>query len=619
MYVVDVLAVATKMAASAMVYVVQAGNKVTLNWRVGNAAAHMARDAGIQVSGHRMRQSAKRDDVLNILKSGSPAQIEALRRRLDHVPGAKSTPTDLQPGDALAGYFQRAYTETLPHGEALQVASSRTVTAIDRVVGELSEKIVERDDDSALMEMRLEKFHPLRAGFARDLRSLWPSTPTLIGRLTATDDRGQTLSDWAAQEPRFLHSAPPAVQAFLGQIAGDSGQKQAALHFYDSALADGISPRGFWKVCRMWQSGTRSIEEAREYLDDVAADPFVQAVLGDAEELSSGLGAWLPSSDLERATKEILLARQSLAELDFDNAILMGVRAYEGLLATEAGLVAVRALIVRHSKRSSPLHSDDATKALTLALRIRDDQRRWASSSAAAVVEAARAARLIDDNELAWRITQLPPEGEANLLEANSRVVLDFACLLAAEAGRFEIARSLVGAVNTPCVRSQVEALISVDAGDEEGAVRALKAALEASDDWDEKAHILFRLALLGTTDPFVGVLGKENPQVAKELILVASLFAEEDGALAEARLESGKQPRIAIALLDYYKRHEEMEAAARLASEAAMRWTAPHFWMDAAHIYQHLGDPKRAIECLKSALLNAGSRWGESSKQIRS
>ena len=328
----------------------------------------------------------------------------------------------------------RAYVEAASDREAMQaVAESQTKVLDERLTqeGAATRQFVTAQTG---LENNLARLHPLRADEARGLVPQWPQLALCVAQLVDSVDRRTMLSDWSKSFPAWLDDAPPSVLAWLGRAVYRLRRRSVRSHLLRQALEQGISPRSYW-ICRVAMAGPHTKQEVEQLLRPVAAEPLPMALLanlsGDQHGALAAIEVWKPTDGAPSATKLAIKARLQIAASDLDGAIEMGVAAFQEYTATGAALTAVEARLLRGSKSSSPAHILDLQEALTLAIECRDLRRKWLVDSAPAVLQAARAARVLGNAELAWRLAR-DGHGEATSGEARAEEVLNFAALMAA-------------------------------------------------------------------------------------------------------------------------------------------------------------------------------------------
>lgn len=582
---------------------------LSFDWRAARWVVKRARARGLTVHLKPLKIMLADGSIRRALEAGDDVSLATVRDRLKDVPIRTSDGEDAGV-DVLFSLVRLGYLGASELNEAV-------VTHHIQVISQLSsieQAVADGASDAATFRFNLQKISPILGQDVARLREQQPAViERLIAELVRAMDRSQLLSDWSTTRPDWLTRAA-GIDGWLGEAAMDVDAKSTAVAWFDSAIAQGATPRGYWKVRRMWAAEIRDDEVALAYLADVSDYPLVQGIMqaNSSTDRIGHLEAWHPSTSSQESLRATLLAQFARDEDRLDEAIRMGREAFETHNRVGAGLVAVECLIRRSAVADHRFHASDLSDALTLALRIRDARRRWGSSSGAAVAHAMRAYMLLMDPERAWALSQEEPDGEATAVEARHPDVRDASVILMAERGSVEMALDQLDDSFSEAAHLQVEAREAELLLDEERARELWSRAIASTDDWNDKASLCFRQATRGYLDPFVEELRVGNPEIAGELDLVAGLFAEAPGAEGRAQAAAVTNPRLAHALVMFFgqkSRHIDVISASE---RAAQTWGDADDWLRAAKSHQLLGHLREAIDRAGKALQAGGPRWGD-------
>ena len=466
---------------------------------------------------------------------------------------------------------------------------------------------------AATFEGNLANLNPVIGADASKLRRSYPSTvERLVLEVVRSADRARTLQDWAQHVPSWLSDVAD-IQGWIGELAADSGANAAALRWFDKAVENGVQPRAYWKVRRMWLAGSKDEAAALDYLADVLDDDLTQAVLRTNPPAArrAHLDAWKPETEAQTSIRNALSLDLLLERGLYDEVIESGLHELDKRKSTVEATRAVEALLRRSATNDRMLRSADVAEAITLGLRIRDMRRSWGGATGTVVAHVMRAYSLLMDPEKAWRLSQLPPEGEATPSEANDPGIRSLALALMAEAGRVSEAKALLDDSVDPGIRLQVEAREAEMLLEPERAQALWSEAIRATDDWSEKASLCLRLATKGYVDPFVAELRADNPDVADEIESVAALFAEQPGAIGRAKSLAATNPRISRAVQMFLTSKGRWSELGTVADQVAQLHNNPDDWLRAAHAQLQLGNAEDAIDRASKALQAAGELWG--------
>nr|WTA66452.1 hypothetical protein OHB51_28875 [Micromonospora sp. NBC_00855] len=479
--------------------------------------------------------------------------------------------------------------------------------------------VLERIDAGAKFESSLETFPSLLIDDAKRLRAQWPGIERIIIELSATTERAALLRQWSDLLPDWLSKAPSGVLCWLGTVAGDYGAPQAAVFFYQEGLGRGAFPRNYWATLSAIRKLSISVEEAVAELKGLGAESplaaaYVAAHEEDWDSAERLIGQWEPQSPRDQAVKGVFGISIQLGRMDRNTAIAVAQDTWRTTGSTRAALLAAQLLLVRAVRRGSSHRFADTEQALNLAIRVRDVRRKWFMDSAEAVLTAVRAAILSENAELAWRISQPSPDGEAWPSEVGGEDLMADAALAAAMTGRVERARALASLVQGEYVKAHIAAtLIEQSApGDVEEAQAAWKRVWEVAETDEQKLQAAMGMAGAGVAPPDLRDLSDDvNAEFVEELQAIGAVVAAGSGDIASLRANVNKSRLLALQLSDRYVAQGNIQLAAETLRESAIRWGDPRLMSMAAERFREAGNPANAREAAQASLDLGGAGWG--------
>jgi tetratricopeptide (TPR) repeat protein len=581
------------------------GKKLTLEWRIAKSTASAAKDQGVKVLRKPLRLALMKAEVMAACKTSGPASARA-RELLD--------------GIACVGLEGPSSVFLLP---LLRTATARQLSVSDSQVLMYEQVIVPMAE---MAEQGKETVASVRACFpaplAQDAQALDAvvgerMTVRLLQALAAPAGRAEILRDWLRVRPSWLDESE-VVDGWLGLLGLISGNGGLGREWIERALANGAAPRAYWLV--LIANVDRSQEEALELLEEVRGHALVEAVLtaNDVAERERQALLWVPQTAMQCALAASIRAQQLLEAKRLDEAVEFAVDAFESEGFTAAGAIGVQALIARSMIGERQTQTEDLSAARRLALEIRDSHRVTGTPSASSVVLAIEASLLLEDADRAQSLFMAAPEGEANPAEASDSSVRKAAALALLHIGQLSRAHALIGDAASPSIRLQLDARQAEIEADDAKANQLWSNAIDATEDWSEKAAICSLLALRGVIHPFVDTMRPLNPEFAGEIDTIAALFRDQPGA--ESRVASGAldNPRLARALGQYYSDRNRRDDGLRLAEQSARRWGDPDEWFRAARYRLDRGDHDEAVDRAQSAILAGGDAWGARARALR-
>jgi len=584
--------------------------KLTFDWRAASWAVRRAKKVGIFIPLKAMKIALADGAIREALESRDPVGLDAARHRIAELISGSSFNDQPAAVEALISIIRLGYMGASDPTAAV-VASHEEIS--DKLSA-LHAAVTQDHANGERFEDNLGRISPTLAGSLRGIRDeVGAPAERMLAALVVAKDRALLLADWAQSRPSWLPSVA-SIDGWLGELAMDSNSKETAVKWLDSALELGASPRGYWKVRRMWAEPFKSDEEAFAYIEDVKEFPLVRGIIQSTSlaERFAILEEWSPDGPIENAIRLGLMSSYARLLGKLDEAISIGRNAYEDFGFTGPALGAVEALIERSTSTSQLLHATDLSDAASLALRIRDDRRRWGSASGSAVALAMKSYILLADVERAWSLSQPQPEGEATEAESTETVVREPALILMAERGLVEEALSRLDDSYSESTHLQIHAREAELLLDEERAISLWSEAIEATDDWQDKASICIRLAMKGVIDPFVEQMRPHNPDIANELTRIAELESGAPGAEERLRELAQDNFRLTHVLIAWLAKNGRTTDVIFTSERAAEVWGDADDWLRAARAHLELGGRAAAIDRANKALLVGGVDWGD-------
>ncbi|NHI16252.1 tetratricopeptide repeat protein [Microbacterium excoecariae] len=439
----------------------------------------------------------------------------------------------------------------------------------------------------------------------------------MLRALAEPHARAETLQDWLRARPAWLEESE-AVDGWLGLLALASGKQALARAWIERAIAGGVTPRAYWLVQIVGID--RSEPEALDLLANDREHPLIEAILAenDLAERENRLAAWQPQTEMQRALASTLRAQQLFEARRFDEAVEFSVDAFEGDGFLGAGEIGVRALIARSLVGELHTQTEDLSAARRLAIAIRDTQRRTGVPSAEAVVLAIEASMLLQDSDRAKALFTTAPEGEATAAEAAHASVRNASAFALLNTGQLSSAHALMSETASKSMLLQLAAREAELEEDDDKAARLWTEAVDATEDWNEKAGICYLLAVRGIVHPFVEIMRPLNAQLCEEIDSIAALFREQPGAESRVSSSALDNPRLARALGQYYAKHSRDDDALRLAEQSARRWGDPDEWFRASQYQLAAGDHEKAVDRAQRAIIAGGEDWGARVRALR-
>ena len=586
---------------------------------VSRATAREAKRADINITGRTIRHWLRSDATRSLFTQYSDAALEAAASRLAWMaPGATPEARDANTA-AVVGMILRNYLKYSSPAEATGQSFDwldQRIAAVHAEVSAAEDRIVARIDAGANFSAAAQPLGPVYGEQAIALRERWPSVEQAAAKLTDTDTRREVLEQWSVHEPTWLASAPADAYAWLGLLAADADAHDAGVRFLERAVELGAHPRGFYiaKIAAILADSDSA--KARAYLNAHPDEhPLHVAIARSLDQDIAGardaLDEWNPVDKEQVAYRGVMLARV-LAELHERNqAITVALDTQTDTGSGAAALLAAQLLVERAARRQSVTRAADTRHAVDLALQVRDTRRKWGADSAEAV-EIAVGGILVDgdgDGERAWKLTQLPPDGDATSREANDSRVRRNAALIAAMTGRSAQAREMVSSLDDAYSRAEIEALLAENDGDDNAARGQWRSAWDHARHSGEKLYSAMAIARLGGVLPDLTELRSKHPEPVAEIELVAQVLGA-SARVASLRANLYASRLFVSELAGRYHADGNDAQAAETYADGARHWSDPNLLLIAAATYRSAGMPTEAAQCAEQALDLGGSEW---------
>lgn len=545
-------------------------------------------------------------EPLLALRRADPEGIEALAqdlRRLRLGPNWRLSDAGAR---QLVDLLLSAYTQGVSTKDAIEIQSAATRAEI---------KVASRSSASTF-EVDLQSFSTVRAQQAKSLYETWPQVHRFVHEFASASDPRTALLDWTQNRPAWLVHMSVEALMWLADLASDYGLKAEAIGYIDEGLKQGATPAKYWKVRRDLLENAPSPDVQREWMQrhegHPLADAIVEATTGSPQRALEILDTWDVVDVSGRALKTSIRCQLLAASGDVEEAVRIAREVLENDRITGPAHLAAGYLLKRGAIRDSVLRFRDLEDSLEMALVVRDIIRMWRGPSHHAVVTAMKAAQALGNNRLAWRLSQLPPSGEATQQEAKDLAVRNFAAVIAAEIRPEKEALDLLSTIEDVLTRLEARALMLEHSQDRKTAENLWMEAAQMATSANDQIRFGFQLAMHGVTPPHLEKLAVEVPEVADDLRLVAAAFRGVAGQFEALRARARTRRTLAFSLYRYFELREEFDEAAKAAAAAAKQWSDAELWYVASQAYLLAGDRQSAVASARSALRVAGTHWGK-------
>lgn len=250
----------------------------------------------------------------------------------------------------------------------------------------------------------------------------------------------------------------------------------------------------------------------------------------------------------------------------------------------------------------------DLARAQALAVRARDDRRRWRGESAEAVAIACQAATMAEDYRAALAHGRHGDDGAATAAEAADVRVRAHVGLASIALGLVDPAPDLIGLPEFDQARLQA-LLDRAQGGNPEPAWRR---ALAAAENDQQRATALAGLAATGTVD-LPGLQDFEVAYPGPGAFVRATVdIARGDAAAAVRRLRAaeGDSPQAALLLAQAQENVGRIQIAAETLTEAARRFSDPSLGLAAVRVHLRLGAHDDAERTAVALLATVPHDW---------
>lgn len=527
-------------------------------------------------------------------------------------PGSREGAPGVEQCRALAAALLEAYSEALTPNQAIHIELRNMQREL---LQHNTDEATARHTFDVRFEQSLAALPPVRARHAAELSSAWPTMKRLVYELAAAADRCQAIIDWQRQRPTWFKEPTPTVLCWLAEVAVDYGAEEAAQLLIEEAIDNGATPADYWRI-------RAAIITADDDADAQAAvghhyagqHPFadlLEAFLRqDFASAGVALSQWLPSDESEEAFRLAVQVQLSIAVGRTEDACNAAESALRTQQLTGVALTACEKLLEHGSTRQTILQFTDLERCLSMALHARDQQRKWRGPSHRAVLLAVDAAALLGNLDLAWKLTQETPDGEATHIEANNPAVSDRALLVAAQIDDPERLGALIRERSSDDpTRLKAQALIAQRSGDRDLERENWLSAYHHSTDQSDRLNTAFHLALMGHL-PSDSSLA-EYPEVADQLRLVNAAAKGESGLVESVVAQALTARPLTIAGVELLRARDRFIDAATLAFNAGQHWSDPGLLMTAARLYHSGKDADRVVDSCNAAMQAATPNWG--------
>ncbi|MEV4199638.1 PIN domain-containing protein [Micromonospora globbae] len=456
----------------------------------------------------------------------------------------------------------------------------------------------------------------------------------LISAVTNADDLpSEVLRQWQAHRPEWLNRASWQVQLAAAELAGSYGAHTLAADLYTSSAGQGAPRRGRWlaRAAMIYEenddaAGRQQVIAALETAatDEPVAEAVFALLSGDFDAAGRILQAWIPDQWTDRTFRSVLLLRLSGPHDprgEFTRDMLdRGLHVLADALREHwvPGLAVARArlLIIRARRGESPNWDVDLREARALAVRSRDERRRYRGDSPEAVALACQASMLLMDPR---EVLTLGASGRGALpVESGSPQVCEYVALAAINLGDLELARDCANRLNRTSTRARVEGyLVEADGGDPQPFW--WRAAELAGDD-EQLSQALLALASVGVNGlarfPDFAI---RNPGEAAELQAIAEIADGRPGA-AIGRLRERRRSSIpaAMNLALAYQKLGNIDDQVQTLLDAAECFSDPSLRHSAAEALARADRVAEAQDELDALLASTGPQWGGRADALR-
>lgn len=468
----------------------------------------------------------------------------------------------------------------------------------------------------------------IRAAVATDERS----ARRLVRLLTDEQTPKAVLTEWKEQRPAWLAQSDWDTQLATAELAGAYGVHGLQAEIFSELVEQGFPPKQLWTartVFTLTSAGdpASSAEVLAQALPSgLTEHPYARAVAALFESRPNDalqeIQAWTPDDPADRAAKALLSVQIALGNPNdeaiepeaFQQALSMSKKLLEEEWLGSIALWRARMLTLRARQRGSKILFGDLREAQELALRVRDDQRRFRGDSAAAAAASCEAAGIRGDLDFVLR-TGLPADlgGSATAEEFQHSDVAQQVALAALQLRRFDIAELATANVTSAFHRKLIEAL-SAQVRREDSTPFWREAVELATDNYTYLVQALSGLARTGAANlPRLEDLQEIHPQAAAEIQATAEIHAGNyDRSIASLRIQRHESITAAMTLAEAYGSIGETDSAAETLLDAADDFNDPHLRLQAAMVLAGAGRTERASSLVATLIRSRDHDWPE-------
>jgi tetratricopeptide (TPR) repeat protein len=485
-------------------------------------------------------------------------------------------------------------------------------------------------DEEAVRD-RLAQLPPATAG---RVLAAWRDEPAstwrLVTALTSLEDRPTSVvAEWARHRPGWLGEAGWQVQLAAAELAVGYGGPLLAADLFLAVANLGANRRELWlaRAAVLYDENDHGAgrDEALATLGpaDALSEPYARAVVA---LLAGNLGAATRALDecpvdqhhpIERTfcvalTLRVIVAKNGglLDRATVDGGLLVLAESLRGRWSAALGVVYARLLIMRASRGESPTPDADLRTAQQVAVRARDDRRRYRGNSAEATELACQAALMAANLRDTIALGTAGDQG-ATEDEAASPRVREFVAVAAIQTGDLDLARESARLVSDHCVRATLDAhLAEAERRDSQPDWRR---AIELAGDNDEYlARALAGLARSGAEQlPRLEELASRHPEAASEIRAASELSTGKPGtAIPRLRELRRTSATAALHLAQAYKAIGKVDDQVRTLRDAADDFHEPPLRYVAAEVLTRAGRGAEAEAELSKLLATTAPDW---------
>lgn len=470
------------------------------------------------------------------------------------------------------------------------------------------------------------------------LWAAWDAAPNDTWRLVTAHTSREArppavVQDWARSNPSWLFTAAWQVQVAAGELASANGCPLLTADLFVAAAAQGAARRGFWlaRAALIYHETDHPTQRDDTLADciDEPAEPYARAVhallAGDIDRARRELAQWAPDNDVDhvvRTAMQVGLACTRDGQIDLTRAgvdhalhILTGALQHRW----SAGLATIRArlLMLRVRRGDSPNLDTDLRETRAIAIRARDERRRYRGESEEATALACQAAVRAGDMTGAVSLGVQSDDG-ATAEEAAWPSVCEFVAVAALNLRNLDLARDRIRHVTNAAARSRLDALLAETEGTD---ARLLwRRAIELAEDDDDLARALTGLAEAGGEElPRFDEFAVRHPDYAVEIRARLELATGKAGAaIALLRTRRRASVTAALHLAHAYRAAGQVDDEVRTLRDAAADFRNPSLRYVAAEALVRADRPDDAARELDSLLATAGPEWADRADALR-